>query len=105
MLFAVLEITDIAIIAGIVALLSGGAAATVSRFLPADRARLIRIEQKLDVILTHLGLKYESPASEGWQELANDPRQKIAAIKAYREQHGVGLKDAKDAVETYIAGR
>jgi ribosomal L7/L12-like protein len=25
--------------------------------------------------------------------------QKIAAIKAYRELHGVGLKEAKDAVE------
>jgi len=27
-------------------------------------------------------------------------RGKIAAIKAYRERTGVGLKDAKDAVET-----
>lgn len=29
--------------------------------------------------------------------------QKIAAIKAYREEHGVGLKEAKDAVEALAA--
>lgn len=105
MLFAILELTDFAILAGIVALLSGGAAAAASRFLPGDRARLARIEQKLDMILAELGLKYAPPQQDSWQELANDPGQKIAAIKAYREQHGVGLKDAKDAVEAYIAGR
>ncbi len=105
MLFAVLEFTDFAIIAGIVALLSGGAAvAAASRFLPADRSRLFRVEQKVDLIMTELGLKYTPPAEENWQALANDPARKIAAIKAYREQHGVGLKDAKDAVERYIAG-
>ena len=32
------------------------------------------------------------------ERLANSG-QKIAAIKAYREIHGVGLKEAKDAVE------
>ncbi len=105
MLFGVLEFLDFAIIAGIVALLSGGTVvATASRFLPADRSRLLRIEQKLDLIMMHLGLKYVPPAEENWQALANDPARKIAAIKAYREQHGVGLKDAKDAVERYVAG-
>ncbi len=105
MLFAALEFTDFAIIAGIVALFSGGVAvAAASRFLPADRSRLLRIEQKLDLVLTHLGLQYTAPAEENWQALANDPARKIAAIKAYREQHGVGLKDAKEAVERYIAG-
>ena len=105
MLFAVLEFMDFAIIAVIVALLSGGAAvAAASRFLPADRNRLLRIERKLDLIMLSLGLQYTQPAEENWQALANDPARKIAAIKAYREQHGVGLKDAKDAVERYVAG-
>ena len=30
---------------------------------------------------------------------------KIEAIKLYREQHGVGLKEAKEAVEAIAAGR
>jgi ribosomal protein L7/L12 len=30
---------------------------------------------------------------------------KIERIKRYREQHGVGLKEAKDAVEAELAGR
>jgi len=31
--------------------------------------------------------------------------QKIAAIKRYRELHGIGLKEAKDAVEAMLAGQ
>ncbi|MCY1039717.1 hypothetical protein OV208_00175 [Corallococcus sp. bb12-1] len=34
-----------------------------------------------------------------------DAGQTINAIKLYREQHGVGLKEAKDSVEALIAGR
>lgn len=105
MCLATLEFTDFVIIAGIVALLSGGAVITAaSRFLPSDRQRLVRTEQKLDMVLTHLGLEYTPPTYETWQKLANDPRQKIAAIKAYREAHGVGLAEAKTAVEQYISG-
>jgi ribosomal protein L7/L12 len=105
MLFAVLEFTDFAIIAGIVALVSGGAgSAFAARATREERGRLYRIEQKVDMILAHMGLQYVPPAQESWQELANDPARKIAAIKAYREQHGVGLKEAKDAVEAYVAG-
>jgi ribosomal protein L7/L12 len=33
------------------------------------------------------------------------PARKIAAIKAYREETGAGLADAKRAVEEYIEGR
>jgi ribosomal protein L7/L12 len=35
-------------------------------------------------------------------ELADDPAKKISAIKLHRQQTGVGLKEAKDAVEAYI---
>jgi len=34
-----------------------------------------------------------------------DAAKNIRAIVLYREQRGVGLKYAKDAVEAYIAGR
>jgi len=37
------------------------------------------------------------------QELASDPSRKISAIKAYRQETGLGLKEAKDAVEAWIA--
>jgi hypothetical protein len=43
--------------------------------------------------------------SEEVKTLANDPNKKIQAIALYREQTGAGLKEAKDAVEAYIAGR
>jgi ribosomal protein L7/L12 len=36
------------------------------------------------------------------QDLARTPGQKIAAIKRHREQTGVGLKEAKDAVESFV---
>jgi ribosomal protein L7/L12 len=101
MLFAVLELTDFAVIMCIVALFSGGAAATVY-LRPVDRNRLERVEQKLDLILTHLGLDYTEVLKARWQELATDPTRKIAAIKAYRELHGVGLAEAKRAVEEYM---
>jgi ribosomal protein L7/L12 len=37
------------------------------------------------------------------KQIARDPGRKIAAIKAYREETGLGLKDAKDAVEAWQA--
>ena len=37
------------------------------------------------------------------KELARDPSGKIEAIKVYREDTGVGLAEAKEAVERFIA--
>jgi hypothetical protein len=104
MLCAILELGDFAIILAIVAVFSGGAAASVYR-RPADGNRLERVEQKLDLILTHLGLHYTPTPKAQWQELAADPSRKISAIKAYREEHRVGLAEAKRAVEEYMRNR
>jgi ribosomal protein L7/L12 len=104
MLFAVLEFGDYAIIA-VILLLAGGGAAASAYLRPADRERRQRIEHKLDLILTHLGIEYVPPPKAVWQELADDPARKIEAIKVYREQTGVGLAAAKKAVEDYIEGR
>jgi hypothetical protein len=41
--------------------------------------------------------------SERAMDIAKDPAGKIAAIKAYREETGLGLKQAKDAVEGWLA--
>ncbi|MBS0264819.1 MAG: ribosomal protein L7/L12 [Planctomycetes bacterium] len=57
-----------------------------------------RIERKLDLILDHLGI---NPHQDVDQKILDclQSGQKIEAIKLYREQTGVGLKEAKDYVE------
>ena len=106
MLFAVLEFTDFAIIAAIVFVLAGGAVVARASLGPANRDRLTRVEQKLDLLLTHAGLDHTPATKAAWQALADEgPARKIAAIKAYREETGAGLADAKQAVEEYIEGR
>lgn len=75
-------------------------------FTRADAVRLRRIERKLDLILTHLGIPYEEdnalPAPI--RELA-DGGDKIGAIRLLREQTGVGLAEAKRVIDEYLAGR
>jgi ribosomal protein L7/L12 len=77
----------------------------------SESARLRRLEAKVDLILKHFGLECIDPASpnglsEEVKALAASPglANKIAAIKLHREQTGVGLREAKDAVESYMAG-
>lgn len=79
------------------------------QFTNTDRAKLNRLEKKVDLILKHLGLEYVEteppcPLSPAVQDLALDPRRKIEAIKLHREQTGLGLKEAKDDVEAFIHG-
>jgi ribosomal protein L7/L12 len=64
-----------------------------------NAGRFGRLERKLDLILTHLGLDPKEDANLQIVELMKAGR-KIEAIKLYREQSGVGLKDAKDYVES-----
>jgi hypothetical protein len=101
----VLDFGDVITIAAIILLLGGGSAAATAYVRPVARERLRRIEHQLDLILTHLSIDYVPRPKGTWQELADDPARKIAAIKAYREEHGVGLAEAKKAVENYIEGR
>lgn len=88
------------------ALLSASGSSSKHQFTGGDRAQLIRLEKKVDLILKHLGLEYVETTICGLspevQELARNPGQKIQAIKLHREQTGVGLKEAKDAVESFI---
>jgi Ribosomal protein L7/L12 C-terminal domain len=67
-------------------------------------SRLARIERKLNALLRHHGVDPTQglPLSDRVKELASDPKTKIEAIKMYREETGVGLKEAKDAVEEFI---
>lgn len=73
-------------------------------------ARLRRIERKLDQITRHLGIDADEPdavLAELDAEVRSlaDVGQKIQAIKRHREVTGADLKEAKDAVELYIARR
>jgi ribosomal protein L7/L12 len=58
-----------------------------------------RLERKVDLILNHLGLDPNEGVNEKIVELMK-AGQKIQAIILYREQTGVGLKEAKDYVES-----
>jgi ribosomal protein L7/L12 len=106
---AILELSDYLTLSLIVLVSVGAAAAARSAFRPSDAARLRRLEAKVDLILHHLGLEYTEPTPDGLspevKALADDPSTKIRAIALHREQTGAGLKEAKDAVEAYIAGR
>ena len=66
--------------------------------------RVQRLERKLNLLLRHHGVDSLQglALSDRVKEIANDPARKIQAIKAYRDETGVGLKEAKDAVEAYM---
>lgn len=69
--------------------------------------RLDRMEHKLDLLLRHLDVPQPGPVIGQGPDIAIDQDvvtlaragRKIEAIKRYRELTGVGLKEAKDAVE------
>jgi hypothetical protein len=65
---------------------------------PKARGNNSRLERKVDLILKHLGIDPNQGVDEKITELMK-PGQKIEAIKLYREQTGVGLKEAKYYVE------
>ncbi len=77
-----------------------------SVFSRDDAARLWRIEQKLDLILHHLGLEHHEAygLDDEVRRFADDGR-KIDAIRAHRQRYGSSLLDAKRAVDAYMQGR
>jgi ribosomal protein L7/L12 len=68
------------------------------------QGRLERAERKLNALLRHFKIEpaQGSLLSENVKELARDSARKIEAIKLHREETGVGLAEAKAAVEAYI---
>ena len=61
-------------------------------------ASMGRLERKIDALLKHSGIDLTAAAMREAQALVKAGR-KIEAIKLYRELTGVGLAEAKDAVE------
>jgi hypothetical protein len=106
-MFAALEFWDLFWIWLIITVFWGGST-VYANFKPKDRARLRRLEAKVDLILEKLKLEYQPPPgalSEKVRALADDPATKIEAIKQYRLETGAGLAEAKEVVETYLAER
>jgi ribosomal protein L7/L12 len=73
-------------------------------------AQVAELQTKLDALLKHHGIEPPPPRPSGLslevERLASDPRQKIAAIKLYRDQNpGVGLVEAKGKIEAFCEGR
>ena len=111
-LLAVLEFSDFAVIAGIVLVFARGAAYTSRQEinLKLMGRQLKDLQRKLDALMKHQGVELPPPPRSGLspevERLANDPRQKIAAIKLYRDENpGVGLAEAKAKIEAFMECR
>lgn len=68
----------------------------------AIRFTVAGVERKLDRLLAHFEVDPHPPLSDRVKGLAREGR-KIEAIKALREEAGLGLAEAKAAVEAYQA--
>jgi hypothetical protein len=66
-----------------------------------DASRLRSVERKLDLVLSQLGVDPNEGLDEQLKQLVRGG-QKIEAIKLYRQQTGVGLKDAKDYIDAHF---
>jgi hypothetical protein len=105
MLAMVLDFSDFAIIALVVMVFAGSSA--YAYLSGSDRARLRRLERKLDLILKHLNVPYVEPSNQESlspevREIAVNPVNKIQAIRLHREQTGCSLREAKDAIEAFM---
>ncbi|MET8247834.1 ribosomal protein L7/L12 [Streptomyces sp. NPDC005202] len=74
---------------------------TESRLSRTDR-RIAHVERQLDLIIDHLGLCEKDPRMDEVAALVREGKT-IQAIKVYREATGVGLKEAKEAVDRLAA--
>ncbi len=74
---------------------------TTTRQLDDIRGHLTRLENKLDLVLQHLGIDWESGVASLDRELLQLLRygKKLKAIKLYREKTGTSLAEAKAHVD------
>ncbi len=74
---------------------------TTTRQLDDIRGHLTRLENKLDLVLQHLGIDWESGVASLDLELLQLLRygKKLKAIKLYRQKTGASLAEAKAHVD------
>jgi ribosomal protein L7/L12 len=83
------------------------AAVAVFAALMGLQRRLQTLEHRFSALLRQLNLApplLYAP-SEKVKQLAADPRRKIEAIRVFREETGISLKEAKTIIEELIEGR
>jgi len=61
-----------------------------------------RMDLSLSLLLNRMEFEIPSQLSDRVKQMALDPYRKLEAIKLYREETGVGLKEAKEAIEEFI---
>ena len=72
-------------------------ASGLNRGTATQETRLLILERKINLILNHLGIKDDIQKGSVQELILRG--QKIQAIKLYREISGLGLKEAKEAVD------
>jgi ribosomal protein L7/L12 len=89
----------VALVVSVVAI-SMAAASMGARSDPRSDIRMARLEKRMEEIASHVGLP-PAPVPAGMEDVLAliQAGQKIPAIKRYRELTGVGLREAKGAVE------
>ncbi|GAB4469199.1 MAG: hypothetical protein OHK0037_27230 [Elainellaceae cyanobacterium] len=65
--------------------------------------RTKRLELCLDLILDRLEIDTPFQLSERIKQIALDPKRKVEAIRLYKEETNVTLREAVDAINAYIA--
>lgn len=111
-MLAILDFNDFFFIAVLIMVFGRMAShsAGQSEALKQTQRQLNSLERKLDALMTNLGVMLPPPLPSGLspevEQLARDPRNKIAAIKLLREQTpGLGLKEAKDKIEEFMGNQ
>lgn len=88
---------------------AAGGSAAYYKFKPADSLRLLRLEEKVDLLLKSFNLEYQPSTENGLSAevmvLADDPDTRLRAIHLYQKQTGAGFTEARVTIEDYIAGR
>ena len=64
--------------------------------------KMKRMDLSLSVLLNRMEIEVPSQLSDRVKQIALDPYRKLEAIKLYREETGIGLREAKEAIEEFI---
>jgi hypothetical protein len=118
---AALDFKDYAVLAAIVVIFAG--VSTIVKIFAGrgyvkrsdeNVKRLARemreLQRKLDALLKHQGIEMPPPPasfmSPEVEQLARDPKTKIAAIALYREENpGAGLREAAELIEAFYQSK
>lgn len=93
-----MDLTTAVLVLGGAGLLMLALSAVMSRRATGTTARLVAIEHRLGLIMDHLGVTEPEPdVADIVERMAAG--KKVEAIKLYRQRTGLGLREAKDAVE------